>query len=490
MHQTNLEPALLAISLSRQSAEPLQAQLAHALRTLIDRGIAPPGARLPASRAFAAELGVSRATAVAALDQLRAEGYLASRRGAGVFVAHNLPDAPDAAPRPPSPAPPRAGALAPPPPTAPRPFHPFEGGADETLFPYRDWARLLEKSWRAPDRAALCAPDPFGWPPLRRAIAAHLAAWRGVEDDGAPIDPARVIITAGAADAASLIARAAFAPGGAIALENPGYRPTERRFQAAGLAIVDAPVDANGLDPERLPTADGCFLTPSRHYPLGVALPLARRRALLEWAGAAAAPRALIEDDYDSEYRYEGRPIPALAALDDGAHVLYLGSFSKVFSPTLRLGFLVAPARLIGAFADAIAADGPQASLIPQPALAAFMESGGYAAHVRRMRRRYGERRKALIAALQVTIGDDLKPAPEPSGMHLVCRFSPALAARLTDAEASARAAEAGVSARALSSFYRDPGAAPFQALILGFSAFETAALEAATHRLALALRP
>jgi len=467
--RTNLQAALLALSLDRAGAEPLHAQLTEALRRLILIGRAAPGARLPASRQLAQDLSVSRQTALTALDQLIAEGYLEARPGAGTFVARDLPHlAPPTAPEPAGPAP-----------EGPRPFRPFEPGIpDMTLFPHAAWARHLDRAWRRPDPALLDRPDPLGWPPLRAAIAAHLAAWRGIA-----CAAGQVVITSGAVETFELLARAAFRPGEAVLTEEPGYAPMRRALLRAGLETRPMPVDHDGAILPAASTARGAIVTPSRHHPTGATMPLPRRLALLDWAQRSQA--WVIEDDYDSEFRYTGAPLPALASLA-AERVIYVGSFSKLLSPALRLGYFVVPPTLLAPVRAALAETGPRASLVPQPALARFMGSGEFATHLRRMRRLYGQRQTVLRTALARHLPDHLTASPDPSGMHLLCGIGPALHG-IRDTEIAARAAGAGVSLRALSAYWPEDGGP--QGLILGYAGFAPEALEGAVERLARALK-
>lgn len=464
--QSTLQAALFALSLDRSASTPLHAQLTDALRKLILSGRAPLGARLPASRMLAAELSISRMTATTALDQLTAEGYLEARAGSGTFVAADLPHI-----APPRPAPAPANL---PDPQAPLPFH--AAIPDLSLFPHRLWARHLERSWRAPDAAMLALPDPAGYAPLRRAITEHLSAWRGME-----VDPQQVILTSGASEAFELVARSFLAPGDTVLNEDPGFPPMKQAMQFIGLTPFAQPVDDDGFDiataARRAPDARAALVTPSRHYPLGLTLPLSRRLALIDWARDRDA--LIIEDDYDSEFRYIGQPLPALAALDHGGRVFYIGSFSKLLSPALRLAYLVVPRRRLEAVQDTMKNFRHTASLVPQPALASFMQSGEFAVHLRRMRRIYARRQKALLAALARHLPDHLVAQSEPSGMHIIARPGPALTQ--PDTEISALAAENGLTLRALSPYFE---ASPQQGFILGFAGFDEDVLEQAVMRL------
>lgn len=465
--QTNLDAALLAISLDRTTTEPLHIQLTEALRRLILSGHAPPGARLPASRQLAKDLSVSRQTALTALDQLVAEGYLETKQGAGCFVAKDLPHL-----VPPDPTPlPR-----PDPPQPYRPFHP--GIPDMTLLPHRLWARHLDRAWRHPHPDLLSAPNPLGLPALRAAIAAHLKAWRGID-----CDPGQVVITSGATETFELLARSLMTRGDRVLVEQPGFAPMRAALSGAGLSLVPMAVDEGGAVLPETTAARAAIITPSRHYPLGHTMPLPRRLAFLTWATRNTA--WIIEDDYDSEFRDTGTPLPALMSLGAG-QTIYVGSFSKLISPALRLAYMVLPPPLVAPVRRALAQTGPRASLVPQPALAEFMESGAFATHLRRMRRVYGDRQQVLLSALSRHLPDHLRADPDPSGMHLVCRLGPALSG-ISDAEIARRATNAGLTLRALSAYW--PGGDGPQGLVLGYAGFSTDQLKDAVQHLASVLQ-
>ncbi len=476
MNKANLDTSLAALTLNRGGDRPLHAQIVEQLRRLILSGAAAGGVRLPSSRSLAAELSVSRITVTQAYDQLSGEGYLEGRPGAGMFVAEALPDV---ALQSPAPKPARHAKA-----DSPKPYTTFQPGIpDYTLFPHAQFGRLLDRIWRAPSAGLLANPDPLGWGPLREAIAAHLAIWRGLD-----CSPDQVVITSGAADGFDLVARAIWRAEDEVIVETPGYTPMRDTLTRAGIRARAHCVDDQGLHVEAAlaayPKAAGAVVTPSRHYPTGATMPPQRRLALLEWA---AEGRVIVEDDYDSEFRYQGAPLPSLASLDQGGAVIYLGSFSKVLSPALRIGFLVAPEALMPRISKAAARLGPRASLIPQPALAAFMESGDFARHIRRMRRAYSTRQKALLAALAAEAQGLLVAKPDPAGMHLIAKLTPDLAGRMTDRDVEARGAEAGVIARALSNYYTE--GPPQQGLVLGYAGFDEAALAAGVAKLAAALR-
>lgn len=481
MNKTTFDASMLAFALDRTMAEPLQVQLAGHLRRLILTGRVGPGARLPSSRALAGELSVSRVTIVAAMEQLISEGYAESRRGSGLFVSGDLPDnllqVGHISPSPGlSPAAPMADPL---------PVRPFQAGApDPALFPHRDWARLLDTIWRRPEPALLANADPLGWAPLRIAIAAHLDLWRGIA-----CSPQQVIITSGAVEAINLLARAMFRSGDRVLIEEPGYRAMRRALELNGLQCRPVPVDTQGFKTGALSDTEypvkGVAVTPSRHYPLGATMPLSRRLELLDWARRTGG--IVIEDDFDSEYRYQGRPLPALMSLDEDDCVVYIGSFSKVLSSSLRLGFMVVPETMLVAVSQLLAETGSSAALTAQPVLARFMQDGGFAAHIRRMRRIYARRQAKLISSAATYLDGLLELRPVAAGMHLVAELAPALAERLDDADIAAQAAGDAITLQPLSSFYADTPLK--QGLIMGFAGFDEAAIEAGAERLGRVLR-
>lgn len=461
--------SIAGLSLDPAGAKPLRDQLANALKRFILERRLPPGSRLPASRGFAEELGVSRATIMAAFDELIAEGYAEGRRGSGLYVVAELPDHVLQ-----SPSQKRigAGALVP-----PRPVVPFQAAAPElVLFPHEVWAKLMHRIWRAPEAALLATPDPLGWAPLRIAIAQHLNAFRGMN-----CEADQIAVTSGTAETMEILIAASLRRGDRVALEEPGYPLIHAVLREQGLAPSPIAIDGEGLDITRLRKDHRAVLvTPSRHYPLGLTMPLARRLALADWARTRDA--FILEDDYDSEYRYRGNPLPALMSIDD-ERVMYLGSFSKTLMPGLRLGFCVVPRRMIEIVARTVKARGTRAGLIMQPVLAEFIRDGHYATHIRRMRRLYARRQAALISALERHAAGVLTAEPDPAGMHLVCD----LVNYLDDRQAARRAAAAGLVARPLSEFYAGPPQR--NALMLGYAGFDEATLDGAAARLAAALQ-
>ena len=428
--------------------EPLHRQLYDAIRAAIVSGRLPAGARLPSSRALASETGVSRVTVGVAFDQLRAEGYVESRTGSGTFVREGLPDAALHARRrrlesrlrtkpvatAPLPGPPLPSALVQ---THSLPVHQttpiaFLAGVPALdLFPAMLWSKLSARRWRtAADGGArlLNYGNAMGYHPLRQAIASYVGLARGVR-----CEADQVIVTAGAQQALDLAARVLLKPGEPAWLEDPGYFGARAAFEAANATIVPVPVDSEGLDVaagEALDaTARLAYVSPSHQFPLGVTLSMRRRLALLDWAARARA--WVIEDDYDGEFRYAGRPLASLQGLDadrsavgeqssvDG-RVLYVGTFSKTLCPALRLGYLIVPPLLVETFAAAKSAAVGHTASVEQAILTDFIEEGHYARHVRRMRLVYAERQKAMVAAAAAHLAHWVDVRPSPAGMHLV----------------------------------------------------------------------
>jgi GntR family transcriptional regulator/MocR family aminotransferase len=408
----------------QDASAPLGARLAQGLRQAILDGVVPTGERLPATRALAARLGVARNTLVAVYAQLAAEGFVVAGHGSGTYACKVAPER--VAPR-------QAGrassqAALPAPALSARgqryqshPLHRFwrrepfcPGGFDSELFPHALWNRLLAQPLRRPEPALLGAGEPGGLPALREAVARHVRATRGVR-----CTPAQVIITDSTAQSLDLIARLLCDPGDGVWIENPCYWGASQALLDLGLALHPIDVDDDGMPVPRVAARSAArprlaYLTPSHQFPTGAVMPLARRLAWL--AHARQHGTLLVEDDYDSEYRYTGMPFPSLQGLDaetgGGTRVLYLGSFSKTMHPGIRVGFLVVPLALAGVFGDASAdfyRDGDQ---LVQHALARFIADGHYASHVRGLRREYGARREALVQALWAEL-PELLQAPE-----------------------------------------------------------------------------
>jgi len=481
--RSSLAPPL---RLDRGGAEPLHRQIYFAIRQAILGGALRPGARLPATRALARELAISRNTVMAAFEQLHAEGYVDGRVGAGSFVSRHLPDVVPGAPR--RAAQSSSASAGRPGPSArgaqlialrsgrtrPRPFSP--GVPELEQFPFDDWARLLARRWRRPRRAFLVGGDPAGYRPLCQAIADYLATARAVS-----CSPDQVIVVSGTQQALDLAARVLINPGDPVWIEEPGYPPTRAVLLAAGARPVPVPVDDEGLSVVQgralEPAARLISVSPSHQFPLGVTMSLKRRLELLDQARAVDG--FVLEDDYDSEYRYAGRPLAALQGLDRGGRVIYVGTMSKVMFPGLRVGYMVVPEQLIDAFLAVRALIDAHPSSIAQAALVDFIGGGHLAAHIRRMRALYGQRQGHLIGAIQARLGERIGLAPSAAGMHLVGRLAP----RDDDRAIALAAAAAGVETPALSSYYQGPATA--RGLLLGYAGVPEPAVAPAVARLA-----
>jgi GntR family transcriptional regulator / MocR family aminotransferase len=475
-----------------KNAPPLHDQVYDGIRSAILAGQLAANTRLPASRALAQELGVSRNTVMEAYAQLLSEGYIEGKIGSGTYVTHTLPDtilqsgrASNAVVRAERRNPSRRGALLAGTPVSlsrdsgkPRAFRP--GLPTFETFPFDIWAKLMARHWRQPDAELLGYGDAAGYSPLRAAIAEYLVAARGVR-----CTHEQVIIVAGSQQGLDLAARVLLDPGDKAWIEDPGYMGARGALASAGAEIVPVPVDSQGLDLtqaiRRCPTARLAYITPSHQFPLGVTMSLARRLALLEWAQRAGA--WIVEDDYDSEYRYTGRPLPALQGLDAEDRTVYLGTMSKTLFPSLRLGYLVVPPDLAHAFAAAKALMDRHAPSVEQAVLASFITEGHFARHIRRTRMLYAQRQEALVQAAAQHLKGLLEVQPAEAGMHLVGY----LPEGSNDLALSQQAATFGVEAPALSLYAQS--AQQRSGLLLGYAAFNQGELQDGVRRLAKALR-
>jgi GntR family transcriptional regulator/MocR family aminotransferase len=347
------------------------------------------------------------------------------------------------------------------------------------MFPFEVWARLMSRQWRRPPTALLSYGDPAGYWRLREAIAAYLTASRGVR-----CVTEQVIVVAGSQQGLDLAARVLLDVGDRVWIEDPGYIGARGALKSAGADLVPVAVDSEGLNIaegiSRCPTARLVYITPSHQYPLGVTMSLSRRLALLEWAHRAGA--WVLEDDYDSEYRYTGRPLPALQGLDTEDRTIYLGTLSKTLFPSLRLGYLVVPTDLVAAFVAAKALADRHAPSVEQAVLADFMSEGHFARHVRRTRVLYAERQATLLKAAGSALNGLLEISPAEAGMHLVGFLPEGIDDRAVSRQASAY----GVDAPPLSSYAIAP--LPRGGLLLGYAAFGADEIIRGVERLAAAV--
>jgi GntR family transcriptional regulator / MocR family aminotransferase len=442
--------------LGAQDALPLHRQLYEALRRAMLDGKLGAGERLPSSRDLAQDLNLSRNTVVAAINQLSVEGYLESRVGSGTYVNDNVPRVnAGAAARPhargaPTPAPGRLStrgqALASTFCATQLEVQPFTPGiADFSAFPLTLWQRLQNKHWRMTYPDMLDYNDSGGYAPLRRAIADYLRVFRSVQ-----LDADQVIVTTGTQQSLELCARLLADHGDTVWVEDPAYWGAAKAFMATGLAIHPVPVDDEGIHPGAADTAHPpklIYLTPSHQYPTGAVMSLARRHQLLSTARAHGA--WVLEDDYDSEYRFSGPPISSLEGLDVDGRVLYMGTFSKVLYPGIKLGYLIVPKTLVAAFKQAHYDLNRPGQMPLQAALAEFIEMGHFSSALRRARQSYGERRAALLEALKPVLTQDTYISGAEQGLHLCLR----LPAPVDDKALAQRIAQQGLTVRPLSAY-------------------------------------
>ncbi len=468
----------------------LHRRIYDALKAAIRERRLGPGTRMPSTRALAADLGVSRNTTMLAYEQLLAEGYIVSRRRAAAVVAKSpppnaLPPSRQADNRPrlsaygrrltQSPALPSSGSYA----GRPGLRYDFRYGRpsiDE--FPREIWRKLLASRARRASRDTFGYAPPSGYRPLREALAGYLARARGLS-----CTVEQILIVNGSQQAFDLIARVLIDPGDRVVIEEPHYHGSRIPFEAVGARAVPIAVDADGLDTTRLTrlpagTRLAC-VTPCHQFPTGVIMPLPRRLALLDWAVRTGA--WVVEDDYVSEFRYEGQPIEALQALDRHGRVIYVGTFSKILFPALRLAYLVLPPPLVTAFEAAKWVADRYSTLLGQEALTDFITSGQFERYLRRASTRNAGRRRALIEALRLHLGDRVKIAGENAGVHLLVWLHDIPAHEV--GALIERVARAGVGLYPVSPYYTRP---PNRAgLLFGYAALSESEIRTGIRRFA-----
>lgn len=418
------------IHVTLEGRRDLTGQIYRQLRAGIIEGRLAANARLPSTRDLATQLGVSRKTTLDVFERLIAEGFLTTRAGDGTFVAEGLTRLPTA-PKEPSSAKARAAGIwsampqdmsIPLPVSGPAFAYDFKGGVtDKTLFPWDVWRRCINQALRAQQRAGSGVGgyrEPGGEQELRLGIARYLAFSRAVVCNWQD-----VVVTQGAQQALDLLARVVLQPGDTVALEEPGYPPARALFAALGAKIAHVPVDREGIVVERLPRNTRLvYVTPSHQFPLGMPMSLDRRVELLEWAKRRQA--VIVEDDYDGEFRFEGRPVESLKSLDRAGLVAYVGTFSKTIFPDLRIGYVVPPASLLEPLWTAKRTGDWHSCMLTQTALGTFMLNGEFAKHLRRMHKAYAERRATLVGLLTGELADSFEPMPATAGIHLVARLA------------------------------------------------------------------
>ncbi len=479
------------LSITRGDGASVTVQLIGALRQMILSGDLPAGARLPASRTLARDQGVARATAVTAYEQLTAEGLVRAHVGSGTFVSETLLSAvPAGEPPLPQDAPlPRLATLSS---VAsdqyfPRLSHPATPRAFVTgmpafdVFPMALWSRLSARHWRSARSAVMRYPDPCGLHELRRSVSQHLRANRGVS-----CAPEEIFIFNGAQDAFNRIGALLLEPGDRVWYENPGAIGARNSLISCGARLVPIPLDAAGMDVDHAlriaPDFRMAFVTPAHQHPVGGTMSLARRFDLLRAAERAGA--WIIEDDYVGEFHYGPRTLPPLKSIDAGGRVIYVGTFSKSLFPALRLGFVVAPPRLVPIFERIAGATLQGAPTSLQSIVAAFIDEGHLATHIRRMRAVYAERRDALMAAAARDLDGLLHVQPTETGFHTVGDL---VGAGLTECAVSDAACAAGLATTPLRRFTIKP--VPRQAITLGFSAIPAARIDKSVKLLARVIR-
>jgi GntR family transcriptional regulator/MocR family aminotransferase len=460
------------ISIDRRSSKPLHRQIYDGFRGAILRGELRGAQQVPSTRLLAQELGISRIPVISAYEELLSEGYFESRVGAGTFVSRSLPELLtvcepttarlQASPANARPVSKRGGAVTP----IDRSAWVVSKGAFAIgqpaydQFPVHVWSKLVARYGRSLRTSSLHYGVTQGRTDLRTSLATYLRSARGVH-----CEPEQIMIVNGSQQAVQIASLALLDPGDKVWMEEPGYWLAQRTFKLIGARIVPVPVDEEGLNVahgKRLArTARLAFVTPSHQFPLGTTMTLPRRLQLLDWARTQGS--WIIEDDYDSEYRYESRPIPSLQGLDTDARVIYVGTFSKVLFPALRTGYMVVPVDLLDRFVAVRQTIDVSQNDLNQAILTQFIDEGHFSRHLRRMRSLYGERRAILEENLGRYFEEELEILGAQCGMHLSVR----LTKKARDLDIAKRAAARNLWVWPLSSTYVGPPA--LQGLMLGF---------------------
>ena len=462
-------PDFVLRQFDRRGSEPDHRKLYRILQIGIRESVLTAGLKLPPTRAMAQALGIARNTVVHVYEQLALEGYVLAGVGRGTFVAAVAPRLVDRgapAASVPARAPllsKRGGQLVDASGAGRLQWGAFTPGVPEVrMFPAQVWSRLQAKLWRTATPQQLSYATGHGDAGLREAIAAYLQGTRGVA-----CAPEQVVITSGTQQSLHLVAQLLADPGDAVWLEDPGYWGARSVFSAMGLRLVPVGIDGEGMAPTPQQLREppkAMFVSPSHQYPTGALMSHGRRRQLLEYAAVHGA--WVVEDDYDSEFRYGARPLPALQGLDEHGRVIYLGTFSKTLFPALRLAYLVLPPDLVAAFARALNELYREGQTLQQAVLARFLAEGHYASHIRKMRAVYSARHDALIAAIDRHFGGTLPVIGGDAGLHLVL----GLPSRIDDGAVVQHALRAGVTTRPLSLYSMRPATAA-KGLLLGYGA-------------------
>ena len=458
---------MLTYHLDPHSEQPLYEQLYRAVRADIMSGALAGGERLPSKRQLAANLRVSQITVETAYGQLLAEGYIASEPRRGYFVQAQL-----AVPSPIKAAPAAPSAQPAPSPDTGRLYDFRTNIVDNGCFPFSTWARLSRSVLSEYSDRLLRATDPCGAAELREQIARYLRDFRGIN-----ISPDNILVGAGSEYLMQLVIQL-LGRDRVYGLENPGYRKLYQIFAATGTAVKPLPLDKNGLRVDELAKSDASvvYLTPSHHFPLGTVMPVQRRLEILRWA-SAVPDRYIIEDDYDSEFRYASRPIPALGELDRAGRVVYVNTFAKSLAPGLRIGYLVLPDALMARYRERFSLYSSTVPSFEQHTLAAFLRTGAFERHISRSRKVYQARRDALLAALARELADlPHEVSRSEAGLHLLLHMRNGMRER----ELIERAAAVGVRVYGLSAYYTPPVTPPKATLVLGYAGLTEAQIDAA----------
>jgi GntR family transcriptional regulator/MocR family aminotransferase len=483
-------PFEVSIRLDRSQDTPLQRQIYDQIRTAILKGQLSSGSPLPSTRVLAVKLQCARNTVLGAFDQLLAEGYITGKHGAGTYVADVLPDVPL-----PKTGPGRSGvemsatlsqmaeSIADMLPSRGERFTSFVPSVPEIgFFPFSVWGQLLAANWSNPSQLLARHLDPRGWQPLREAITLYLRSSRMVE-----CDSDQIVVTTGSQNSIDMVARLLLNPGDVVWIEDPCYPGIRAALIAAGIRVISVSLDRDGMNigavPPETPLPRMIVVAPSHQYPVGCVMSLKRRLELLAFADTIDA--IVLEDDYDSEFRYTGDPLASMQGLDGGKRTIYVGTFSKTMFPAIRMGFIVLPKRFANRFAKARAGLDIQPSIVNQPALTDFINLGHFASHVRRMRMIYMSRQQRLVEALENHAGGILTATRQETGLHLIVTLDREL--NLTDREASRNAESAGIVAPALSDYYAEHRNG--NALLLGFGATAESAMESRVVQLVQSLQ-
>lgn len=439
---------MLTYELKKSSGVPLYEALYRCIRGDILSGALRPGEKLPSKRALAENLEVSKITVEAAYSQLLSEGYICSKEKVGYFVE-------TVERRAPVPAAPARRAKE----DAPCLLDLTANGTEQ--FPFSVWSRL-QREVMLDFGEALLAPLPNrGIPELRQAIAGHLAAFRGMR-----VDPENILIGAGTDFLYNLLIQL-LGREKVYAVEEPGYGKIRKIYAAGGVKTVSAAMDDRGVLPESLGSADVLHISPSHHFPTGIVTPVSRRRELLDWANRGK--KWIIEDDYDSEFRFDAHPVPAMQALDGRGRVIYMNTFTKTLAPSIRISYMVLPGELMRVFQKRLGFYSCTVPSFEQYTLARFLDRGYFEKHINRMRKSYKSRRNTVISLLrQCTFSEKLTILEQDAGLHFLLRVD----TPLSDGELTARLAQAGIRVRALSEFYQE-GTAQRGYLVVNYSGIQ-----------------